>query len=74
MNSEIKEDFCGACAAIPLAFVGVGISGYGATGSKKEYKRRKQIMFWSGIATIVLALAIIVYYKCIKKDCTECEG
>ena len=68
---EVKEEFCGACAAIPLAFVGAGASAYGAS-SKSSHKTQKKIIFWSGIVTVIISLAIVVYYLWIKK-CSDCE-
>ena len=32
-DGDTKESFCGACAALPLAFVGAGVAG---AGSKKK--------------------------------------
>lgn len=69
---ETKEDFCGACVMVPLAFAGAGASAYGASGSKKQHKKTKKIVFWVGIATIVISLAIAAYYLWIKK-CQDCE-
>jgi len=66
---QIKEEFCGACFAIPLAFVGIGATRY---GSKKEHKQRKKRIFWIGIVTIVISILIIIYYMYIKK-CDECR-
>jgi len=70
--SQIKEEFCGACLAVPLAFIGVGTSSYGA-GSKKKHKTAKKIALWSGVGITILSLFIAAYYLWIKKDCTSCE-
>jgi len=69
--SETKENFCGACLAVPLAFVGAGVA-YGSAGSKKKHKQTKKIVFWVGIAVTVLSLAVAIYYLWIKK-CDDCE-
>jgi len=69
--SDTRENFCGACAAVPLALVGAGVSAYGA-GSKKKYKRGKKIMFWTGIITVIISILIVIYFLWIKK-CDDCE-
>ena len=69
-ENDMKEDFCGACLAVPLAFAGVGASAYGANGSRKNYKKTKQIVLWVGIISIVLSLIIAFYYF---KNCKECR-
>jgi hypothetical protein len=71
--SETKEEFCGACIAVPFALAGAGVTAYGAGGSKKGYKKQKKIAFWVGIGVTLLSLAIAVYYLWIKKDCSDCE-
>ena len=70
-GDETKESFCGACLAVPLAFAGAGASAYGS-GSKGKHKKRKKIMFWLGILSVVVSLAIAGYYLFIKK-CEECQ-
>lgn len=67
-----RENFCGACLAIPFAFAGAGASAYGAN-SKKKHKKTKKIVFWVGIITTVIALIIAAYYLWFKKDCSDCE-
>jgi Na+-driven multidrug efflux pump len=69
-DGDIKEDFCGACLAIPFAFAGVGASAYGAS-SRGDHKKQKKIALWGGIATIVISILIAVYYLWIKK-CVDC--
>ena len=68
---NIRENFCGACIAIPLALVGAGTSVYSAS-SKKKYKTQKKVIFWTGIAITLISLLIIVYFVWIKK-CKDCE-
>jgi hypothetical protein len=70
-HGDLKEDFCPSCLAIPLAMAGVGASAIGAN-KKGAYKTQKKILFWSGIATILLAIFIIVYFTFIKK-CSDCR-
>ena len=35
-KKEIREEFCGACLAIPAALAGVGAAGYGAKKGTTE--------------------------------------
>ena len=71
MTNDIKENFCGACVALPLAFVGVGASAYG-TGSRKKHQTQKKIALWAGIISIIISIAIAIYYLYIKK-CSNCR-
>ena len=68
-KKEIKENFCGACLSIPLAFAGVGASAYGATNSREKHKKSKKIILWAGIITIIISLLIIIYYMTMCKSC-----
>ena len=68
---EIKEDFCGACVAVPLAFAGVGASAYGSS-SKGKHKQRKKIALITGGVSILLSVLIVVYYLYIRK-CATCR-
>jgi len=63
---NIREDFCGACAALPLVFASAGgaaLSAKGIFGSK--------IFFWSMIFTVISIVATIYYFK--KKNCKTCK-
>lgn len=75
---DIKENFCPACLAIPLVFAGVG--GAGAAKSSEEnpeetIKRKKmnKFIYYTSIATVILSIAVFIYYMFIKKceDCTK---
>jgi hypothetical protein len=59
----LKENFCGACLTIPLAFAGAGT----AIGAEKKAKLKQ----WAIIFTIVSTLLTIyfVYYK----KCKTCK-
>ena len=71
-TQEIKENFCGACVAVPLAFMGVGASAYGGSNSsRKEHKKRKKIILWTGVVSVILSIIVAVYFLYIKK-CTDC--
>lgn len=73
-KGEVIEPFCGACLAIPLAFVGIGASAYG-TNSRGTYRQKKKIMFISLIIGIILTpLALFVWwYFYIYKKCATCR-
>lgn len=66
-EESVKEEFCGACLAVPIAFAGLGVANY---GSRKGYKKSKQLTFWIGIITILLSLYAIYYYT---KTCDQCR-
>lgn len=66
-HDDVKEDFCGACLTIPLAFAGVGASAYG--GSKGSHKKAKKYALWGGIITIIISLLIAIYYLVACKTC-----
>jgi hypothetical protein len=69
-KEPVKEDFCGACLAIPLALVGAGASTVGA-GEKGKHKTRRNVLLWGGISAIILSVLIGIYYLWIK-NCSEC--
>jgi hypothetical protein len=73
-NEDIIEPFCGACLAIPLAFVGIGASAYG-TNSRGSHKKKKKIMKISLIGGIFMTLlsAFLWWYFYMYKKCTECR-
>ena len=66
-NNDQKEEFCGACAAIPLAFVGVGAT-YGST--KGSNKKMKKILLCSGIFSVILTILIAIYFL---RNCSDCR-
>jgi hypothetical protein len=59
---QVKENFCGACLTIPLAFAGAGT----AFGSDRQQTIRK----WAVIATVVSVL-LTVYFVYVRK-CKSC--
>jgi ABC-type Mn2+/Zn2+ transport system permease subunit len=67
-NDEIKEDFCPACIAVPLAMAGAGIAGAGSSGAKENAKRNK-IMMWVGIVIALLSLVAGLYYAYTCNTC-----
>ena len=67
-NKDVKEEFCGACLAVPLAFAGVGASAYGAS-SRGKYKTGRKASLWIGIITIIISVIIAIYYLCKCETC-----
>lgn len=65
-NGDIKEEFCGACMALPLALVGAGAAGAGAKGG---HSKTKTIMLWGGIALTLISLAVAIYFITRCKTC-----
>ena len=73
MSEQIKENFCGACIAAPLALIGAG-AGAGAVSvsTKGEHKKQKSRFLKIGLASLVLSVGLLVYFLYIKK-CSECR-
>ena len=67
-KKEQKEEFCGICAVAPLAFAGASATAVGSTIPKKHSAWKKTLLV-SGILTIVMSVAILIYYYVFKKDC-----
>ena len=65
-NGDVKEDFCGACAAIPLAIAGAAGAGVGS----QQHGKTKNIMLWGGIAMTVISIIIVIVYL---KTCKTCK-
>lgn len=62
----MKEDFCGVCAAVPIALAGLGGTAYVST-TNEEKKRNKIIILL--VCYVILAFSIfflIKYDKCAK--------
>lgn len=71
-DEDIKEDFCPACLAVPLAMAGAGAGIAGTMDKGKKHKTQKKMLVWVGVLTVVFAVLFIIYYKFIKK-CEECR-
>lgn len=71
-GDDMREDFCASCLVVPLALAGASATGVAVSTSNKN-KMRKKILLWSGIATIVLAVLIGVYYLMNKETCLDCK-
>lgn len=68
--TDIKENFCGACAAIPLALAGVGLSGASLKKTTtEEQKQKKRILLIVGISITIISLIVGIYYLLKCKDC-----
>ncbi|QNH08439.1 010R [Invertebrate iridescent virus Kaz2018] len=64
----IKEDFCGACLALPLAFAGAGTA-TATSGDTSENKSKSSIFFWSVVISIIGLIATVWF---LSGDCTTC--
>jgi hypothetical protein len=71
MQDEIKEDFCPSCLVVPLAFAGASATAAGKT-MNNSHKKMKQVLFVSGIITIIITLLVGFYYLVLKEKCTSC--
>jgi hypothetical protein len=67
-NEETKENFCGACLAVPLALMGAGAAGVGAKKSGSN-TRMKKILLWGGISLTLISVIIAIIYILKCKDC-----
>lgn len=65
-KNEIKEEFCGACAAIPVALVGGVIA---SSSQNSNYKKNKKIILWIGVSITVISLLVAVYFLLQCKNC-----
>ena len=64
-----KEDFCGACLAIPAAMAGAGVAGYGAK-KKGQYKKTKNYTLYIGIGITIFFLIVGIIYA---RSCQSCK-
>lgn len=63
----IREDFCGACVALPLAFAGAGTAT--ATSGDNTSNGSSKIFFWSVVISIISLIATIYF---LKRNCKTC--
>tara|TARA_Y100000389_G_C17420770_1_gene496575 strand:- start:517 stop:732 length:216 start_codon:yes stop_codon:yes gene_type:complete len=66
-EENVKEDFCGACLAVPLAMAGAGTAV--GTSDYKNKKKWKKILFVGGIVVAVISIIIAVWYLRTCKSC-----
>jgi arginine exporter protein ArgO len=64
-SEDVKEDFCGACAVVPLAIAGVAGAGVGS----KQHGTVKKVMLWGGISLTLVSVVIVIIYLRMCKDC-----
>lgn len=65
---DTKEEFCGACFAVPLALAGAGAAGLGSR--KGGNKNMKKIMLWGGLAVTFISIIVAVIYL---RNCESCR-
>lgn len=70
MTKKLKEQFCGVCAAIPLAFAGGGSTVI--SSKKKDSKNRYNIIYNISIIVTILSVLYIIYYFYIS-NCKKCK-
>ena len=68
-EEENKEEFCVACLAGLAALSGVGTS-QGANSIQD--KKKKNYVFYTGVAVSVISLIVLIYMLCFK-NCDECK-
>jgi len=62
-----KEEFCGACVALPMALAGAGVAEVGANSGSNKQKRK--IMLISGLVVCALSLIVTILYLNRCKQC-----
>lgn len=64
---NVREDFCGLCAAIPMALAGASVSGYAMT--KETRGDVKALTLLTAGAFVVMSLILLVRYW----GCSSCD-
>ena len=67
----VKENFCGACLALPLAFAGAGTATATSGDSNGSNGQSNNIFFWSVVITIV---GLIATFWFLSGDCESCTS
>ena len=68
-EEDTREDFCGACIALPLAMAGAGLSVSG--GRKKgDFQKYRKLALWGGLGLVLISIIIGIYYF---KTCSSCR-
>lgn len=65
---DIREDFCGLCAAVPIALASFGITGSAVSLTADQYEIKKKIYIALGFATLIVSLILLLSYS----SCTQC--
>ena len=64
----IKEPFCGACLAVPLAIAGAGTAG---AGSSKKNKKLRTWLVWGGVIVSVISIIVAIYFITLCQECAQ---
>lgn len=67
-DEDIKEPFCGACLAVPLAIAGAGTAG---AGSSKKNKKLRKLLVWGGVIVSVISIIVAIYFITRCQECTQ---
>lgn len=62
----VRENFCGICAAVPLALAGAGMAGL---STKEEYKKKKRMILVGSGLIILFSLFMLWWYS----GCKSCK-
>lgn len=65
-KEDVKEEFCAPCLLAIPAMMGAG--GAAASGSEKNKKTRK-IILWVSIALTGVSIILYIYFKTKCKNC-----
>jgi hypothetical protein len=68
----IKEDFCGACLALPLAFAGAGTATATSGGDDPNSKSNK--IFWWSVALTIVGLIATFWFLRGCKSCVSTKS
>jgi hypothetical protein len=71
-DETVKEEFCTACAAIPIAMLGAGMSTAGKNKFNKNYRKYKKLNLIFSLTLTIVPFFIGIYFLFIKKDCNQC--
>lgn len=63
---EIKEEFCGVCAAVPLALAGLGSTAYVSATSEEKKKKKIIIILICCVILVSSIFFLIKYDNCVK--------
>lgn len=62
----IREDFCGICAAVPVALAGFGVS---TLDTESDRKRKKTLILFVCVISLIISIYLLIKYW----DCSECR-
>lgn len=68
-QEEIKEPFCGACAAGLAAVIGAGTA---KSSNKVKNKNLQKQIFWFSVIISVASILYVLYQLCFG-NCSECK-